>query len=61
MFAASRHVVAGDRAVRAGQIYVDGTIPYQRYRAWELNGRTLGIVGYGAIGRALGGEPRAWA
>ena len=53
MFAASRHVVAGDRAVRAGQIYVDGTIPYQRYRAWEINGRTLGIVGYGAIGRAL--------
>jgi D-3-phosphoglycerate dehydrogenase len=53
MFAASRHVVAGDRAVREGKIYVDGTIPYQRYRAWELNGRTLGIVGFGAIGRAL--------
>jgi len=53
LFAAVRGVVAGDRDVRAGRIYVDGTIPYQRYRAWELNGRTAGIVGFGAVGRAL--------
>ncbi len=53
MFAASRHVCQGDRDARAGEIYKDGVIPYQRYRAWEINGRTLGIVGYGAIGRAL--------
>jgi D-3-phosphoglycerate dehydrogenase len=53
LFAASRGVVAGDRDVRAGRIYVDGTIPYQRYRAWELAGRTTGLVGYGAIGRAV--------
>ena len=36
-----------------GQIYRDGTIPYQRYRAWELAGRTAGLVGLGAVGRAL--------
>jgi D-3-phosphoglycerate dehydrogenase len=53
LFATSRGLVAGDRDVRAGRVYVDGTIPYQRYRAWELAGRTAGLVGYGAIGRAV--------
>jgi D-3-phosphoglycerate dehydrogenase len=53
LLAASRHIVEGDRAVRAGRIYVDGTIPYQRYRAWEIRGRTLGLVGFGAVARAL--------
>lgn len=53
IFAATRHVVASDRDVRRGEIYKDGTIPYQRYRAWELRGRTLGIVGLGAIGREV--------
>ena len=36
-----------------GEIYKDGTIPYQRFRAWELAGRTAGLVGLGAVGRAL--------
>ncbi|MCU1373759.1 MAG: 2-hydroxyacid dehydrogenase family protein [Actinomycetia bacterium] len=53
LFAATRRLVVADREVRAGDIYVGGTIPYQRHRAWELNGRTLGIVGLGAVGRAL--------
>jgi D-3-phosphoglycerate dehydrogenase len=53
LFAAARHIVAADKDVRAGDTYKDGTIPYQRFRGWELNGRTAGIVGYGAIGRAL--------
>src|SRR3954470_11339408 len=53
LFAAARHIVPADRDVRAGDTYKDGTIPYQRFRGWELNGRTAGIVGYGAIGRAL--------
>ena len=53
LFAATRGVVAADRDVREGQIYRDGTIPYQRFRAWELNGRTAGLVGLGAVGRAL--------
>jgi D-3-phosphoglycerate dehydrogenase len=53
LFAVVRHVVEADADVRAGQIYRDGTIPYQRHRAWELAGRTAGIVGLGAVGRAL--------
>ena len=53
LFAASRHVVPADADVRAGEVFRDGTIPYQRFRAWELNGRTAGLVGLGAIGRAV--------
>jgi D-3-phosphoglycerate dehydrogenase len=53
LFAAARHVVPADGDVRAGETYRDGTIPYQRFRGWEVAGRTAGIVGYGAIGRAL--------
>ena len=53
LFAAARHILPADGDVRAGETYRDGTIPYQRFRGWEVNGRTAGIVGYGAIGRAL--------
>jgi D-3-phosphoglycerate dehydrogenase len=53
LFAATRGVVGADRDVRAGEIYKDGTIPYQRFRAWQCAGRTAGLVGLGAVGRAL--------
>jgi D-3-phosphoglycerate dehydrogenase len=53
LFAVRRGVVGADADVRTGQIYRDGTIPYQRFRAWELNGQTAGLVGLGAVGRAL--------
>lgn len=52
LFALTRGIVRADRDVRAGEVYHEGTIPYQRFRAWELAGRTIGIVGYGAVGRA---------
>jgi D-3-phosphoglycerate dehydrogenase len=52
LFAVNRWVVPADHDVRAGQVYAQGKIPYQRYRAWELAGRTVGIVGLGAVGRA---------
>jgi D-3-phosphoglycerate dehydrogenase / 2-oxoglutarate reductase len=52
LFAVNRGVVRADRDVRAGEIYRDGTIPYQRFRAWQLAGRTAGLVGLGAVGRA---------
>jgi len=52
MFAVNRFLVPADHDVRAGQVYAAGKIPYQRYRAWELSGRTVGIVGLGAVGRA---------
>ncbi|WP_326547872.1 NAD(P)-dependent oxidoreductase [Mycolicibacterium sp. ND9-15] len=53
LFAATRHVLSGDADVRAGQVFRDGTIPYQRFRAWEIAGRTAGLVGLGAVARAL--------
>jgi D-3-phosphoglycerate dehydrogenase / 2-oxoglutarate reductase len=53
LFSASRRVVAADADVRRGEIYKNGTIPYQRFRAWELAGKTVGLVGLGAVGRAL--------
>lgn len=52
LFAVNRHVVPADRDVREGQVFRDGLIPYQRFRAWQLAGRTAGIVGLGAVGRA---------
>ena len=48
----NRFVVPADHDVRADQVYAGGKIPYQRYRAWQLAGRTAGIVGLGAVGRA---------
>jgi D-3-phosphoglycerate dehydrogenase / 2-oxoglutarate reductase len=53
LFAATRQVLGADADVRAGQVFRDGTIPYQRFRAWELAGRTVGLIGLGAIGRAV--------
>ncbi|MEX2256147.1 MAG: NAD(P)-dependent oxidoreductase [Acidimicrobiia bacterium] len=52
LYAVNRGLVQADRDVRAGEVFRDGTIPYQRFRAWELAGRTAGLVGLGAVGRA---------
>lgn len=53
LFALNRHLRSADSDVRAGAVYRDGKIPYQRFRAWELAGRTAGLVGLGSVGRAL--------
>jgi D-3-phosphoglycerate dehydrogenase / 2-oxoglutarate reductase len=53
LFSLARKVLAADADVRNGETYRDGTIPYQRFRAWELRGKTAGLVGLGAVGRAL--------
>jgi D-3-phosphoglycerate dehydrogenase / 2-oxoglutarate reductase len=53
LFAVTRQLLPADADVRAGAVFRDGTIPYQRFRAWELAGRTAGLVGLGAVGRAL--------
>ncbi len=53
LLAATRHVVPADGDVRSGNIFRDGIIPYQRFRGWEIAGRTAGLVGLGAVGRAL--------
>lgn len=52
LFAVTRHVLPADADVRNGRVYADELIPYQRYRAWQLAGRTAGVVGLGAVGRA---------
>lgn len=45
MFAGARHIVSGDRALKAGG--------WQRTRGFELSGRTVGVVGAGNIGRRV--------
>ena len=52
LLAVNRGIVRADLDVREGQTFRDGTIPYQRFRAWQLAGRTAGVVGLGAVGRA---------
>lgn len=52
LLAVTRHIVAADRDVREGEIYRDGSIPYQRFRGWQVEGRTAGLIGLGAVGRA---------
>ena len=51
LMAVNRFVAAGDRDVRDGTMF-GRTLPYQRYRAWQVAGRTAGLVGLGAVGRA---------
>jgi D-3-phosphoglycerate dehydrogenase len=53
LFALGRGILPADEAVRAGDVYRDGIIPYQRFRAWEFEGRTAGLVGLGSVGQAL--------
>jgi D-3-phosphoglycerate dehydrogenase / 2-oxoglutarate reductase len=53
LLAATRHVVTADSDVRSGNTFRDGSIPYQRFRGAEIAGRTAGLVGLGAVGRAL--------
>ncbi|BBY04381.1 D-3-phosphoglycerate dehydrogenase [Mycobacterium seoulense] len=52
LLAATRRLLPADADVRSGNIFRDGSIPYQRFRAWEIAGRTVGLVGLGAVGRA---------
>jgi D-3-phosphoglycerate dehydrogenase len=53
LLAVTRRIPQADREVRDGLVWRDGTIPYQRYRSPELRGRTVALVGFGAVGRAL--------
>ena len=60
MFAAARHLALVDRAIRGGR--------WQHVQGVELRGRTIGVVGLGAIGqevasmaRALGMKVVAWS
>ncbi|OCB33557.1 NAD(P)-dependent oxidoreductase [Mycobacterium parascrofulaceum] len=48
----TRQLLPADADVRSGNIFRDGSIPYQRFRGWEVAGLTAGLVGLGAVGRA---------
>lgn len=52
LLAVTRHLRAADNDLRTGEVFRGGTIPYQRFRAWQVAGRTVGIIGLGAVGRA---------
>ncbi|HTW08376.1 MAG TPA: NAD(P)-dependent oxidoreductase [Acidimicrobiales bacterium] len=53
LIAVVRRVLPADEDVREVAVFKDGTIPYQRFRGWELAGRRAAIIGLGAVGRAL--------
>ncbi len=55
LFAVNRRIVPADRDVRTGRVFTE-TLPYQRYRSELLAGQTFGIVGLGAVGRAVRGR-----
>ena len=52
LLAATRGLVAADRDVREGEVYRDGSIPYQRFRAWQLRAGPPGWSGWAPSGRA---------
>jgi len=54
ILAAARHLVRADRYVRSGEWYRSGTGWHpELFLGMELRGKTLGIVGFGRIGRAV--------
>lgn len=53
MIAAARGILTADRDIRADRWLVDDAIAQQRFRGPQLAGATLGLVGYGAVGREL--------
>lgn len=54
LMATVRHVSASERWLRAKQWTEDDVFePYERFRSIGLSGRTLGILGGGAVGRRM--------
>jgi D-3-phosphoglycerate dehydrogenase / 2-oxoglutarate reductase len=52
IFALVRGIVRADDDVRAGRWIVDERIAYQRFRGREIRSLTIGLVGFGSVGRA---------
>lgn len=53
MFALLRSIVAADDDIRAGRWVIDGRLAQQRYLGRELGSCVVGLIGYGAVGRAV--------
>ncbi|MEO6205757.1 MAG: NAD(P)-dependent oxidoreductase [Mycobacteriales bacterium] len=49
----TRGIAAAERHLRDTGWQVDGELPYLHFRGPELSGLTVGVVGYGAIGRRV--------
>jgi glyoxylate reductase len=56
VLAARRRLVEGDRLVRRGSWPSD----IDRFLGWDVSGATIGIVGFGHVGRALARRARAF-
>lgn len=54
VLAVTRKITRAERHLRTRGWHVEGALPYLHFRGPELAGRTLGLVGYGAVGRAVG-------
>jgi len=54
-----RGIVAADADIRAGRWVVEQRIAQQRFRGKELSSSTVGLVGFGAVGRATAQRLRA--
>jgi phosphoglycerate dehydrogenase-like enzyme len=59
MLAAARRIAELDRYVR-GRNWDSPTTPYREFRGMELGGKTVGIIGLGAIGRRVAGLCKAF-
>ena len=59
MFALRRNLIAYDRDVRAGRWQTEGQFCFFDYPIRDIAGSTMGIVGYGALGRAVAIRARA--
>lgn len=56
----SRGIGRSERQLRDRGWMTEGELPYFHFRGPELDGRTLGLVGLGAIGRLVAGRARAF-
>ncbi len=53
MFAVIKRIPLGDREVRKSPFQIAGTESDERFRGFEVQGKTLGVIGLGAIGARI--------